>query len=47
MLPQFLDRRMIVVGDLVGKGKLGRIEDTRLAAEGWSRRAVSSTTSRE
>ena len=33
MLAQFFDRRMIVVGDQVGKRKVGRIEDARLAAE--------------
>src|SRR3546814_8252459 len=33
MLPQLPDRRMIVVGDLVGQGKVGGVEDARLAAE--------------
>src|SRR3546814_4339135 len=33
MLAQFFDRRMIVVGDQVGKRKVGRIEDARFAAE--------------
>src|SRR3546814_8164353 len=33
MLTQFLDRGMIVVGDLVGQGKVGGVEDARLASE--------------
>src|SRR3546814_2625415 len=33
MLAQFVNRRMIVVLDLIGHGQIGGIEDPRLAAE--------------
>lgn len=33
MLAQFLDGRMIVIGDLIGQWEVRRIEDARLAPE--------------
>ena len=47
MLAQFLNRRMVVIGDQVGEREVRRIEDARFAAEQLEQRAVSSTTSRE
>src|SRR3546814_6733048 len=43
MLPQFLDRRMIVIGDEVGKRKVGRVEDARFAAEKLEQRSEEHT----